>query len=318
MNGMMSLGEVFDRVDNLSRACWDTDVKVKEVSFASLDHISIKDEPYRLTPLAQTSMAYRLGVPVQYLRRCPPDVQAYNLNHWITKEPHEELFFRFDGETVRAIFTPKYTPVDNFEILERLDALGYHADTPVQCHLDEEFMLLNLPDEKDAFVINGDKMTPGISISNSEVGLASLSISAFVLRLICTNGMVARTEVSASYRHVSRKILDEFPGVLASVVQQRGTEREQLKVSLQRPIGDIQATIEGMNRHFQLGKDEQEAITWAWPLEQGESMFHLVNAYTRAAQKEGLPTVSRYRLQTAAGQILEMVKDNRIPTMDLQ
>ena len=45
----------------------------------------------------------------------------------------------------------------------------------------------------------------------SEVGLASLSIAAFVLRLICTNGLVAKSDVSASYRHVSTKILGEFP-----------------------------------------------------------------------------------------------------------
>jgi hypothetical protein len=38
-------------------------------------------------------------------------------------------------------------------------------------------------------------MTPGVSVSNSEVGLACLSIAAFFLRLICTNGMVSATEV---------------------------------------------------------------------------------------------------------------------------
>ena len=30
--------------------------------------------------------AYELGIPFQYLHRCPPDVQALNLNHWIMQE----------------------------------------------------------------------------------------------------------------------------------------------------------------------------------------------------------------------------------------
>jgi hypothetical protein len=60
------------------------------------------------------------------------------------------------------------------------------------------FMLLSIPDGKQTFQVNGDKMTPGISVSNSEVGLASLSVSAFFLRLVCTNGMVAKTEIFAS------------------------------------------------------------------------------------------------------------------------
>ena len=101
------------------------------------------------------------------------------------------------------MFTTKYIPVDNFEVAERLDSLGYGPDTEVQCHLDPEFMSLSIPDGKNAFDINGDRFKPGISISNSEVGLASLSIAAFVLRLVCTNGLVAKSDVSASYRHVN-------------------------------------------------------------------------------------------------------------------
>ena len=50
--------------------------------------------------------------------------------------------------------------MDNFEILERLDSLGYGADASVQCHLDGEFMLLNLPDGEKSFHLNGDRMTP--------------------------------------------------------------------------------------------------------------------------------------------------------------
>ena len=129
------------------------------------------------------------------------------MNHWIKEEKNEKLFVRFDGDEVRALFTPKYKPVDNFEVLERMDSLGYVSSTPVQCHLDAEFMSLSILDGKNSFKINGDKITPGISISNSEVGLASLSIAAFFLRLICTNGLVSKTEIAASYKHVSPKYL---------------------------------------------------------------------------------------------------------------
>jgi hypothetical protein len=42
------------------------------------------------------------------------------------------LFFRFDGAHVRAIFTPRYTPVDNTQIIQRLFELGYGHNTSVQ------------------------------------------------------------------------------------------------------------------------------------------------------------------------------------------
>ena len=73
------------------------------------------------------------------------------MNHWIKEEKNDELFLRFDGEEVRAIFTPKYQPIDNFEVLERLDSLGYPPETPVQCHLDSEFMSLSILDGKQTF-----------------------------------------------------------------------------------------------------------------------------------------------------------------------
>ena len=66
-------------------------------------------------------------------------------------------------------------------------------------------------DGEKVFEINGDRFRPGVSISNSEVGLASLSVSAFILRLICTNGMVSKTELSASYRHVQHKDPERIP-----------------------------------------------------------------------------------------------------------
>lgn len=74
-----------------------------------------------------------------------------------------------------------------------------------------------IPDGTKAFDIKIDRFKPGISISKPEVGLASLSIAAFVLRLVCTNGLVAKSDVSASYRYVSTKILSEFPQVLDKV-----------------------------------------------------------------------------------------------------
>jgi len=36
-------------------------------------------------------------VPISYLTRCPPDLRAINLNHWLRKEGGRNFFLRFDG-----------------------------------------------------------------------------------------------------------------------------------------------------------------------------------------------------------------------------
>jgi hypothetical protein len=305
---MTTLGKVSERVNAFTVNCHDNLVKVEDISFDSLQTVKIANEPHLPKPLAQQSIACRLGIPIHYLRRCPEEVQAYNLNHWIEKEKNEELFFRFDGEEVRAIFTPKYKPVDNFEVLERLDSLGYGPDTQVQSHLDAEFMLVSILDGNHAFSVNGERMTPGVSISNSEVGLASLSIAAFVLRLICTNGMISKTEVSASYRHVSLKILNEFPKVLDNVSLELGKQNDQFRISVESKVDNPLGTIESFNRQFQLGEKERDAVEWGWNQEAGNTMFNVVNAYTRAAQFPELAAEASYRLQKVGGAILGMVK----------
>jgi hypothetical protein len=308
---MMTLEDVSERVDMLSENCFDRLIKTKDISFNHLSSLNIGTEEHYIRPVAQMEVSFRLGIPLQYLKRCPQDVQQYNLNHWIKKERNEELFFRFDGNDVRALFTPKYKPVDNFEVMERLDSLGYSADTKAQCHLDPEFMLLNIPDANKSFsLVKGDEMIPGISICNSEVGLATLTIAAYILRLICTNGLVSTTAVDNKYRHVSRRILDEFPEVLANVSDELTTQKNQLKFSLESLVSDPVSTMASFNRQFQLGEQEREALEWAWSFEMGPAMFHIVQSYTRAAQYEGLSAESSYKLQKVGGTILGMVSKN--------
>jgi hypothetical protein len=55
-------------------------------------------------------------------------------------------------------------------------------------------------------------------------------------------------------------------------------------------------------------KKEQEAVEWGWSKESGDTMFNIVNAYTRGSQFEGLSAESAYRLQKTGGMILEMVR----------
>jgi len=308
MSQMTTLAKVHERVETMSKNHDDQFIKVKDISFEDLATINIGDDAHILRPIAQQSIANRLGIPIQYLRRCPEDIQALNMNHWIRKETHEELFFRFDGNDVRAVFTPRYIPTDNLEVLQKLDALDYDPDTKVQCSLDDEFMSLSIPDGNQTFQVNGERMTPGISVSNSEVGLASLSIAAFMLRLICTNGMISKTEVSASYRHVSAKILSELPGVFGNISQELGRQKEQISLSLKSKVKNPESTISSFNHQFQLNKEEKEAVGWALPIEYGYTMFHVVNVYTKAAQFKELPAVSSFQLQKVGGMILGMVK----------
>jgi hypothetical protein len=111
-----------------------------------------------------------------------------------------------------------------------------------------------------------------------------------------------------AYRHVSRKILDDFPLVFSQVAHQRLRQKEQFRLSMESKVDDPMATIDSFGRQFQLTKPEQEAVAWGWMWEPGNNMFHVINAFNRGAMYNGLAAASAYHLQTVGGQNLAMVK----------
>jgi hypothetical protein len=52
----------------------------------SVKRAKIAGEPHLMRRLAQQSIAWRIGIPIHYLRKCPPEMQAYNMNFWISIE----------------------------------------------------------------------------------------------------------------------------------------------------------------------------------------------------------------------------------------
>ena len=86
-----------------------------------------------------------------------------------------------------------------------------------------------------------------------------------------------------------------------------GKKKDQFRISLQSKRDNPLAGMENFNRQFQINKKEQEAVEWGWSKEGGDTMFNIVNAYTRGSQFDGLSAESSYRLQKTGGMILEMV-----------
>ena len=128
-----------------------------------------------------------------------------------------------------------------------------------------------------------------------------------MLRLICTNGLISKTEISASYRHVSTKILDEFPATMDKVSYELGAQKHKIGLSMESPVDEPLKTIESFNRQFHLNQPQRDAVEWAWPQEMGDNMFAVVNTYTRAAQFDGLSAENSYQLQSVGGNILGML-----------
>ncbi len=307
-----TLENAIGRVHEVSVTNHDEIVPIKEMQFENLNRVQIADLSFGVLPSAQRLIANRLRIPFSYLNRCPEHLQRDNIRYWLEQERknRETLFCRFMGHNLRAVFTQRYTAIDHMEILTKMLEYGFDpATTEVHLSLDNEIMVLKVPEYDRLFrLAENDKIVPGISIANSEVGILALSIEAFYYRLVCSNGMISKTSVDARYKHISRKVMDEFPMVLEGVVAQSRHGHEQFRISMQTPVDNPERTIATFARQFQLTQNETEIVQLSFLLEQGGTMYHIINAITRAAQEPTLTVSDSYRLEKVAGQILALVK----------
>ena len=227
MKATATLETVIDRVHQMSVNQYDEIVPVQDMEFDSLNQMWISGRRVEILPSAQRLLSNRLRVPYSYLSRCPVELQARNLNYWIEQERQQRdtFFCRFDGNRLRAVFTERYRPLDNMEILSQLIQHGFDPSTPVQYAIDDGMFLVKIPEYARAFGVNPgygqlDEIVPGVAFSNSETGLIAFSIEAFFYRLVCTNGLIAKTSSTVSrFKHISNRGLENFPETLAGVIE---------------------------------------------------------------------------------------------------
>jgi len=311
MRTTTTLESVINSVHEQSANHYDNIVPVRDMRFESLVRMNIAGQSFGVLRSARRLLANRLRVPFSYLNRCPAELQSENLNYWIEQEARnrQALFCRFAGNDLRAVFTERYTAIDHMEVLTKILEYGFDPAAEVHLSLDSEMMVLKVPEYERMFrLFEKDKIVPGISIANSEIGILALSIEAFYYRLICANGMIAKTAVDARYKHISRKVMDEFPMILEGVVSQSRHGQDRFMISTQSPVDNPMSTIETFARQFQLTQEETEIVRQAYYLEQGGTMFHVINAFTRAAQEPNLSAAEAYKLERTGGRILAMVK----------
>lgn len=311
MRNINTFESVIGKVHEMSANYYDETIPVLDMRFESLENMWIAGEQVKVLPSAQRLLANRLRVPYSYLSRCPADLQSENLNYWVRREAEQRdnLFCRFDGNSLRAVFTDRYTALDHMEILSRMLDYGFNPDVEVHYSLDQNLLILKVPDFTRRFGFGGENIVPGISISNSEVGILAFSIEAYFYRLSCTNGLISRTSVANRFKHISRRALNEFPHILRQVVYESEQNQGRFEISTRTHVGDPLSTIGTFNSQFKITKNEAEIIQKAWEHDPGYTMFHIINAYTYAAHNPSLTSEESYKLEKVGGTILSMVKN---------
>ena len=157
---------------------------------------------------AHRQIGAALGIPAKYydkMQKELPDLLAQNVNAWFDTEPQAKMIRTMDGRA-RAFLSDRYRRIDNYEIAQTvLPILGELEDAHVEsCEVTENRMYIKVVNPRlQADVVPGDTVQAGIMITNSEIGLGSVTVSPLLFRLVCTNGMVVNDAASRKY-HIGR------------------------------------------------------------------------------------------------------------------
>lgn len=186
----------------------------------------INGQPFGIQPYAHKQFADVLGIPGRYYDRMrveQPALLAANLNTWLKADPDNKRMIRTLDGKVRAVLSPKFRPLDNFDlaqaVLPKLFELNTHV---VSADLTETRMYIKaiLPDVSDTLpegmtwgnghnrVAEYSGNEPGrvvaaIVISNSEVGAGTLRVEPSVFTTWCTNLAIMKSAAMKKY-HVGR------------------------------------------------------------------------------------------------------------------
>ena len=163
---------------------------------------------FGINDIAHSQIGQHLEIPARYYERMrteSPELLSQNINHWLhNRAPERRMLRTLDGN-LRAFLSAKYRRIDNMEIAETvLPIISRMEGAKVEsCQITEQKMYIKVVNPRiTTEVRKGDIVQAGIVISNSEVGMGSVSISPLIYRLVCSNGMIAAQQVRKN--HVGR------------------------------------------------------------------------------------------------------------------
>lgn len=268
------------------------------------DYVGLNDH-------ALGQMADYVGIPSRYIERLKkdaPDLISTNFNRLLKNKTDDRRMVRTLHGNARAFLSDRYRRLDHEDVAERiLPMIGDHGFVVRSANITDNKLYIHVISPKlEGEIRVGDAVRMGWIISNSEIGLGSLSLQLFVERLRCTNGMVL-PEFSQRKAHLGGRSTEEsFIVSVSDETKKAGDDalwfgvrdhlrefttidgmNKVLKIIKEKaddPVtGDPQEVVEALGTRLSLQENERKSVLYSYLEEGDHTRWGLANAITQLA-----------------------------------
>jgi len=174
--------------------------------------------------IAHSQIGTELGIPKSYyekMRDQNPALLAENVNAWFANEPKVRMVRTLTtpdtgSRYARAFVSDRYLRIDNADIFETIYPILKDLDVSFESQeVTDQRMYIKVVNKRITKEVKpGDYVQSGLLITNSEVGMGTVTIQPLLYRLVCTNGMIVNDMKTGATRrrHVGRRniLSDDF------------------------------------------------------------------------------------------------------------
>lgn len=306
------------------------------------------EHQFGINKIAHRQLGEHVGIPATYYDRMlaeKPELLAKNVNTWLNENPQPRLVRTLDGNA-RAFLSDRYRPLENADLAEAVLPVLMRSNLQIlSCEITERRLYIKAVDENinkqvpvkgkrmgDGSHVIFDCLSPGIVISNSEVGMGALSVETAVWTKACTNLAIfgqrslrkyhvgGKHEISEGLYNVlsdkTRKLTDaatwaQVRDVVGSALDEAKFDAmvtEINNMTEQKIEGAVVKVVDFAAKKFGANEGEKDSIL-KHLIEGGDlTKYGLFNAFTRTA--EDLDSYDRAtEFERIGGKIIELAND---------
>lgn len=306
-----------------------------------------KDTAYETNEIADEQIAAYTDIPAGYFKRMvkdDPALLAVNVNRWLRDkaDAHDKRLVRTLDGRVRAFLSDRYRTLENFDLAQAvLPVLQQRNLMIISGEITERRMYLKAVDQNIALDVptgramgDGshmffDTVSPGITISNSEVGSGALMVETSIYTRACTNLAMMGSTLRKTHLGGRASIADEIAALLSDETKKANDDALWLMIrdvvggafdaakfeAMTKKLGkaagdkieaDVPEVIERIGKKFSLNGGERSGVLAA--LIQGADLtrYGVHAAVTRFSQDKGLGYDRATELERLGGEIIDL------------